>query len=259
MHLAINDLMNFLFVLLSILEHYVTSPPTTIHVLVALCDNKYQGIVPVPAKIGNGQDPANNLYWGCGYGVKTFLKKQPEWQLLKLISKPGPYIHERLVFKHRTQAVYLIADAYDGANMKETLTRFLLYAAGQSPTPIVLDRDTLHAGGEARLICFVGHNGLMDAALPAYPEKADNRPRDIAVFACASKQYFAAPIRRTGANPLIWTTHLMSPEAYTLDAMIDSWLKKESPALTREKVAQAYHQYQHCGLKGARRLFATGW
>src|SRR5688572_22804615 len=28
-----------------------------IHIFVALCDNKYQGIVPVPAKIGNGQDP----------------------------------------------------------------------------------------------------------------------------------------------------------------------------------------------------------
>ncbi|HST23582.1 MAG TPA: hypothetical protein VLR90_20895, partial [Blastocatellia bacterium] len=34
-----------------------------IHVLVALCDNEHQGIVPVPAKIGNGDDPQNNLYW----------------------------------------------------------------------------------------------------------------------------------------------------------------------------------------------------
>ncbi len=36
----------------------------TIHVLVALCDNTYQGIVPVPEKIGNGQNPDQNLYWG---------------------------------------------------------------------------------------------------------------------------------------------------------------------------------------------------
>lgn len=28
-----------------------------LHVLVALCDNEHQGIVPVPAKIGNGDDP----------------------------------------------------------------------------------------------------------------------------------------------------------------------------------------------------------
>ncbi|MGC6431949.1 MAG: hypothetical protein ACON5F_12965 [Jejuia sp.] len=37
----------------------------TIHVYVALCDNINQGIVPVPAKLGNGQDPKNNLYWGA--------------------------------------------------------------------------------------------------------------------------------------------------------------------------------------------------
>jgi hypothetical protein len=250
--------MNFLFILMATFGNYAP-PPVTIHVLVALCDNKYQGIVPVPARIGNGQDPANNLYWGCGYGVKTFLKKQPDWQLIKLIKQPSPYIHERLVFKHRTPGVYLVADAYDGARMQETITAFLQYAAGRNGGFIFLEKDTLPAGGDARLICFVGHNGLMDAPLPAYPEKADNRPRDIAVFACASKSYFSAPIRKTGANPLIWTTHLMSPEAYTLDAMIDSWLLKEKPALTHEKVAQAYHQYQRCGIKGARRLFATGW
>src|SRR5688572_31348119 len=47
----------------------------TIHIFVALCDNKYQGIVPVPAGIGNGQDPKNNLYWGAGYGLKSFFSK----------------------------------------------------------------------------------------------------------------------------------------------------------------------------------------
>ena len=39
----------------------------TIHVFVALCDNKYQGIVPVPESIGNGQNARTNLYWGAAY------------------------------------------------------------------------------------------------------------------------------------------------------------------------------------------------
>ena len=43
------------------------------HVYVALCDNTYQGIVPVPKNLGDGQAPATNLYWGARYGVKTFL------------------------------------------------------------------------------------------------------------------------------------------------------------------------------------------
>jgi len=40
------------------------------HVIVALADNRFQGIVPVPAAIGNGDDPSRNLYWGAGYGLR---------------------------------------------------------------------------------------------------------------------------------------------------------------------------------------------
>ena len=80
----------------------------TIHVLVALCDNKYQGIVPVPATIGNGQDARNNLYWGTAYGIKTYFKRSKEWNLLKT-EKVNEVILERAIFKHATKAVYLIA------------------------------------------------------------------------------------------------------------------------------------------------------
>ncbi|GAB4337265.1 MAG: hypothetical protein Kow0099_10580 [Candidatus Abyssubacteria bacterium] len=48
----------------------------TIYVFVALCDNEHQGIFPVPPKLGNGDDPANNLYWGAMYGVKTEMRTQ---------------------------------------------------------------------------------------------------------------------------------------------------------------------------------------
>ena len=54
-------------------------PTKTIHVFVALCDNDNQGIVPVPKKLGNGNDPGNNLYWGALYGIRTYLKKSKDW------------------------------------------------------------------------------------------------------------------------------------------------------------------------------------
>ncbi|RPD38240.1 hypothetical protein [Chitinophaga barathri] len=229
----------------------------TIHVLVALCDNQYQGIVKVPARIGNGQDPANNLYWGCGYGVKTFLKKQPDWKLLRTIANPSANIYERLVFKHTGKDCYLVADAYNGAYMKQTVSTFLDYAAGKQS--FTLGEPAIPAGGGSQLICFVGHNGLMDFQLTQTPSPVNNRPRQAAIFACASKPYFYEALKKTGAQPLIWTTHLLSPEAYTLDAMVDAWLLNETAASIREKVAQAYNKYQHCGIKGARNLFATGW
>ena len=65
----------------------VDSSAKTIHIYVALCDNKYQGIVPVPKAIGNGQDPNSNLYWGCGYGIRSYFKKSAEWKLISAIKK----------------------------------------------------------------------------------------------------------------------------------------------------------------------------
>ncbi len=40
------------------------SRPRTIHVFVALADNKSQGIVPVAAILGNGDDPAQLRWFG---------------------------------------------------------------------------------------------------------------------------------------------------------------------------------------------------
>ncbi|WP_431133525.1 hypothetical protein [Psychroserpens mesophilus] len=52
---------------------------------------------------------------------------------------------------------------------------------------------------------------------------------------------------------------LMAPEAYTLKWAIDGWILNESDAQISERAAQAYHQYQKCGLKGARRLLVNGY
>jgi hypothetical protein len=51
----------------------------------------------------------------------------------------------------------------------------------------------------------------------------------------------------------------MAPEAYTLKSALDGWIGRESNEQVRERAATAYDKYQKCGLRGARRLFATGW
>jgi len=50
----------------------------TIGVFVALADNANQGIVPVPAAIGNGDDPERNLYWGTAEGLMGVFDKSKE-------------------------------------------------------------------------------------------------------------------------------------------------------------------------------------
>jgi hypothetical protein len=234
-----------------------------IHVLVALCDNKYQGIVPVPPRIGNGDDPANNLYWGAAYGVKTFFKKSGEWKLIAEIEKPKPEILERLVFKNLSNDVYLVADGYRGREIKKCTGDFFAFASGRNSESVSVPAGTrnltLQIGGGADLIAYVGHDGLMDFSLDAYPKRSDERVRDAVVLACASKNYFAMPLRGTGANPLLWTTGLMAPEAYVLKAALDGWILKENGESIRKRAAAAYSKYQRCGSNAALRLFSTGW
>ncbi len=249
----------FLLFLLLLISYDLIAQTRIIHVLVALCDNKNQGIVPVPKKIGNGQDPDNNLYWGCGFGVKTFFKKQPEWKLIAQQNNPSNDIYERLIFQHKDSSIYLIADAYNGAMIKQTVIDFLDYAAGLNEIVIHVRNIKIKAGGKSNLVCYVGHDGLMDFELHAHYAKLNTDKREAIVLACASRNYFQNYIRQTMAYPLLWTTGLMCPEAYTLDAAIDSWIINDPPSTTKEKAAQTYNRYQKCGIKGARALFSTGF
>jgi hypothetical protein len=229
-----------------------------IHVFVALCDNVNQGIVKVPAAIGNGQDAAGNLYWGAAYGVKSYFKKQSDWVLLKS-GKHSKEILDRCVFKHKTANVYLVADAYDGALIKKATVNFLKSCAGSYPDSVLLKEEKLYIGGSSNLLSFIGHDGLMDFDLDEKFKRADTLKRESIILACIGKRYFTPHIKTTGAIPLLWSTGLMSPEAYTLKAAIDGWIKNESAEQVRTRAAAAYHQYQKCGIKGARNLLVTGF
>jgi hypothetical protein len=229
-----------------------------IHVFVALCDNVNQGIVKVPPKIGNGQDPVNNLYWGAAYGVKSYFKKQSDWQFIKSW-KLNDTVLERCVFKHKTTNAYLIADAYDGKHIKQSTINFLSSCAGRFDDFVLMGKDSVYCGGNADLITFIGHDGLMDFSIKQNFIKANDKKRKSIILACISKKYFSSHLKQTGTHPLLWSTGLMSPEAYTLKAAIDGWLKKESNEQIRSRAAAAYHKYQKCGLKGARNLLVTGW
>jgi len=235
----------------------------TVHVFVALADNEHQGIVPVAAKLGNGEDAERNLYWGSAYGVKTFFGRSADWQRLFCRSKPKAEIIERCVFKYRSDSVYLIADAYRGIEIRQAILDFFDAASGDGNeienVPNVSGGTKLPIRGGADLLAYVGHDGLMDFQLEKLPQRKNSSVRDAIVLACASKQFFGDGIRASGASPLLWTTGLMAPEAYTLKSALDGWIAHEGNEQIRDRAAAAYDKYQKCGLKAARRLFATGW
>lgn len=237
-----------------------------IQVFVALCDNVNQGIVPVAPSLGNGDDPQRNLYWGAAFGVKAFFAKKSEWQQVTVSSnssKSSSVVLDRVVFRHRRTNAFLVAEAYRGAYIRQATEDFLAAASGapgETLTAVVDGKSIdLRTGGSADMIVYIGHDGLMDFQLSSFPRKRDGQKRDAVILACASKSYFADALRATGANPLLWTTNLMAPEAYILSAAIDGWLNEESDEQIRLRAAKAYDQYQHCGAKSANALFATGW
>lgn len=240
--------------------------PIVVHVVVALCDNENQGIVPVPAALGNGQDPKSNLYWGAMYGVRTHLVRKAGWKHEPSDKPDNDSILQRAIFHTQVQRngrrvpLYLVADAWDGARMREAIQAFLEMSAGRLDEKIAVEIGAetveLSAGGAGHLVAFVGHNGLMDFTLrtPPPPE-ADTPARAAMVLACASKGYFIEHFRATGSTPILLTTGLMAPEAYTLDAAVRAWATGSEPGGVVEAAAKAYHEYQRCGMKGARRLF----
>lgn len=229
-----------------------------IHVFVALCDNKYQGIVPVPASIGNGQDPETNLYWGCDNGVRTYFKKSKDWQLLKK-RKAKRMLLERLVFKHRTKKFYLVADAWDGQAIEKTTEDFLFSCSGQLKDTIQLDKKVIGINGNANLLAYIGHDVLMGFNLPDEFKNTDHKTRDCIILACISKKYFSGFVTKSNANPLLWTTGLMCPEAYTLHDALTGYICKEPSNEIQHRAALAYAKYQKCDATAAKKLLVTGF
>jgi hypothetical protein len=241
-----------------------------VHVFVVLCDNQHQGIAPVPQALGNGQDPAGNLYWGAMYGVKTFFATGPHWRRvppgdLAVARDDCGAVLDTVVFESTAPGArtYVLAEAFDGARMDVALREFFEAAAGRLSRVAVWGggprRVVVLAGGAADMVCFVGHNGLMDGRPEHLPSKAPGAsPSCAVVLACRSREYFIEPLRRAGCPPLITTTALMAPEAYTLEAIVRSWAAGEAPASTHLRAAEAYAKYQKCSLPAAKRLFAIG-
>jgi len=240
--------------------HKRTDGLKVIHVFVALCDNTYQGIVPVPAKIGNGQDPANNLYWGCSYGIKSYFKNSKEWVLQKDDFAVSAPILERRVFKHVDHNTWMVADAYDGKYIKQCTQHFLGASCGNRFDSIQLGNgQKIMTAGSADLLAYVGHDGLMDFRLEeGYPAN-DSLKRETIVLACISKSYFAPILRQTNAIPILWSTGLMAPEAYVLHDALRAWVHNQPNETIRTNAAAAYSKYQKCSLKAARNLLVSGW
>ncbi|WP_147400486.1 hypothetical protein [Acidovorax cavernicola] len=223
-----------------------------VHVVVALVDNASQGIVPVPAAIGNGDDAASNLYWGAAYGLKTFLSKAPGWRRTGCQSDVTDSILERCEFVWGKDKLRLTAEAWRGRHIDRAMQAFMTQAATPPKT-----------ANRRELVMFVGHDGLMDAVhanLPAQFPRGTPHGKKAAVLACLSDRFFSKHLLAAGATPVVTTFSLMAPEGYVVEAVARTFAGSDSQAdekALRRAAGDAYAKYQKLKPRAGRRVFGT--
>lgn len=233
-----------------------------VHVHVALCDNATQGIAPVPAKIGNGDDPPNNLYWGCSDGSRPVFSKSRQWKRLSIGKVDGaPEILERLVFQHKKTRALLVVDAWRGSEIQPCITAFCKAMAGQRYETLAMEIDgkarRINLAGGADFLTFIGHNGLMEFRVPKYPANPKRKqPVAAALLCCKSHRYFTGHIDEAGVEPVLMTASNMYPGAFILHDALEGWFDGKEPAALRQIAAEAYAKNQKISTRAALTVFA---
>ena len=212
--------------------------PKQVRVFVALCDNKTQGIVPVGAKIGNGDDPEANLYWGCSDGFGSFFRKSSRWKVIASDKDVSEAILRRLSLRHAEGDIDLIADAYRGSQIRQCIKDF----------------EEAASSNKFDVVAFIGHNGLMDFNLEV-PKKAEGNDTEVIVLCCLSENYFRDRLSAVGCRPILMTQQLMYPGSFLLHAAIEKWRSGGTPTDIRTAAATAYAKNQKISVRSATGVF----
>jgi hypothetical protein len=236
--------------------------PLVVHAFVPLCDNENQGIVPTTPSLGNGMSLNTNLYWYTSKGMKKYFMRHSQWKMLNSQLDVNEHILERVIFERKYSngaKVYLVADAYRGDRMKECMETYFSALAGRTKDTITINNQSLPVFGNADLLSFNGHDGLMDMNLD-YTYNKDKRKRDAVVISCYSEVFFNQHLKYTQSYPLVMTTHLLYPGANILGEVINSWATLKTDNEIRLSAGDEYYNMKpKCGRQGARNLFSTGW
>lgn len=244
-------------------EKIDTGIPLVAHVLVPLCDNEHQGIVPTSPTIGNGLDPDHNLYWMTSKGVKRYFRDLPDWKLEWSKENISLNILERVVFSKsfvNGAKVILIADAYRGDRMHECLNDYFNSLCGNILDTIEVNGEKVVANGGADLVAFNGHNGLMDESTIYEKNINDSKPKDAVSISCISNSYFKEHYWKTLSYPLVHTTGLLYPGAFVLEGILNSWAMLASDEMCKKSAGKSYYEHKpKSGPNGSQNLFDFGW
>ena len=251
----------FTFLLTLASFSHLLAEQKVIHLFVALCDNETQGIQPVGKAIGDGNKPDANLYWGCSDGSQQYFSKSKLWKKLEThrpqkddASSP---IMRRIIFQHKKTMTILVAEAYQGKHIKQSLSDYLNSSAGSYKPEITVKtlNKKLTLGANSNLTAYIGHNGLMEHDITT--KKSPHPPKlDTITLCCISDGYFKPHFQKTNTTPILQTKSLMYPGAFILHDAIEGWLKSETKAQIRTRAAKAYAKNQKTTINGGYSIFS---
>jgi len=222
------------------LTGFAAAKEKRISVFVGLCDNATQGIAKVGAKVGDGNVPEENLYWGCTDGFKDVFKKSKSWKLVKDETATGDErILERMTFHHVTQDAVLVAEAWRGSKLADCLKA----------------TESSAVAGGSDLVAFIGHNVLMDGDIDP-PATQANGNTAMMVLCCKSDQYFRIRQRNVGLKPALYTADYMYPGGFILSAALEPWLEGKSAEEVRSAAGAAYAKNQKIKVSAGTGVFA---
>jgi hypothetical protein len=229
------------FALLVLVHSAVTAAaaPKSVRVFVALCDNRTQGIQPVGERIGNGDDPLTNLYWGCADGLGSYFRRSRKWKVVESQENPTATVLRRLRLRHVDADVDLVAEAYRGSAIAVCLADF----------------ERTAGSGLHDLVAFIGHNVLMDQPVPEAARVPGNRTAAV-VLCCQSERYFRPRLERLGCEPLLLTRQYMYPGSFLLHDLIEVWKRGGSAAEMRAAAGRAYARNQGISVAAGTGVFA---
>lgn len=218
--------------------------PLVVEVHVPLCDNSI--IRCGNAKLGNGDNPATNLYWATtpGFG-RWFARKGGGWTEVEVETKQTG---DKDVLERRTYRRTIATPA--AWRKRGAPKRYMLEVVIRAWRGSAIDRalaayaaDLSGSGTSAQLVAFVGHNRLMDVDEFAWPAPGRDVKGTIAI-ACATAPYMKTPVSAATRVPLLMTTDLLFANAAPLEASVLAFARGGSYSQIRRDAATAYAAVQ---------------
>jgi len=231
-----------------VIDDLAAGKPLVVEIHVPLCDNSITRCGN--SKLGDGNNPATNLYWSTTPGFGHWFKRHGSgWkQTLRTTKDTGDTDVLELIKYSRTIKA---SRAWQKRGAPKTF-EVELVIHGWRGTAIDRALDTyakaVSGASTAQIVSFVGHNRLMDLDTYKWPEAGKDTKGTIAI-ACHTAAYIKRDVSAATRVPLLMTSDFLFSNAAPLEAAVMAFAGGGGYAQIRRDAATAYAGIQKRDVK----------